>query len=114
MKRSFSPSNSVVHSFLQASPKRARYDSMDTQAGSFDSESSDSEFDICLVVCSMCGDTDTFDSTDGAYENGWFSGEAAYCPEHVYEDGDYGITREEFAQVCAVLDDIVDRVVRGI
>ena len=92
---------------------------MDTQAGSFDSESSDSEFDICLVVCCMCGDTDTFDSTDGAYENGWFNGEAAYCPEHaeiviLYEDGDYGITREEFAQVCAVVDEIVDRVLKGI
>lgn len=92
---------------------------MDTQASLTDSEVSNSEFDICLVVCCMCGETDTFDSTEGAYENGWFGGEAAYCPEHaefgiLYEDGDYGITRKEFAQVCAVVDEIVDRVVRGI
>ena len=67
----------------------------------------------------MCDETDTFDSLDGAYENGWFKVEAAYCPEHaeigiLYEDADYGITREEFAQVCVVVDEIVNRVVEGI
>ena len=113
----------MTYSLLRASTKRARYDSMDTQAGSTDSEVSsevsNSEFDICLVVCSMCGDTDTFDSLDGAFENGWFKVGASYCPEHaeigiLYEDFDYSITRKEFAQVCVVVDEIVDRVVRGI
>ena len=84
-----------------------------------DSEVSNSEFDICVVVCCMCGEMDTFDCLQGAYENGWFGAEGAYCPEHaeigiLYEDGDYSITREEFAQVCAVVDEIVNRVVEGI
>ena len=119
MKRSFSPSSSLTLSFLRASPKRPRYDSMDTQPGSTDSEVSDSEFDICLVVCSMCAETDTFDSLDGAYENGWHRGGGAYCPEHaeigiLYEDGDYGITRKEFAQVCVIVDEIVNSVLKGI
>ena len=119
MKRSFSPSSSLTLRILQASPKRARYDSMDTQPGTSDSEVSNSEFDICLVVCSMCDETDTFDSLDGAFENGWHRGEGAYCPEHVeigilYEDGECDITREEFAQVCAVVDEIVNSVIEGI
>ena len=84
-----------------------------------DSEVSNSEFDICLVVCCMCGEMDTFDSLDGATENGWLSAEGAFCPEHaeigiLYEDGDWNITREEFAQVCVIVDEIVNSVLKGI
>jgi hypothetical protein len=109
----------MVHSYFKASPKRARFDSLDTQPPSSDSEVSNSEFDICVVLCCMCGEMDTFDSLDGAFENGWFGAEGTYCLEHaefgiLYEDGNWNITREEFAQVCAVVNEIVDRVVRGI
>ena len=119
MKRSFSPSTSTTLNYLRASPKRGRFDSLDTQPGTSDSEVSNSEFDICLAVCCMCGETDTFDSLDGATENGWFGAEGTYCPEHaeigiLYEDGDYSITRKEFAQVCVVVDEIVNSVLKGI
>ena len=118
MKRAFD-SNQL--SFFRAS-KRTRSDSLETQPPTSDSEVSELDYDIRIMNCCMCYKTDAFDSLDGAYENGWFVADAEYCPEHAFfgillEDGELGklgIGCKELAQVYAVLDEVVSKVVSSI
>lgn len=106
--------------------KRARSDSMDTQASppavSSDSEVSELDFDICVVHCCMCPKHAAFTCMLGAYENGWFVADGEYCPDHaligiIREDDDWGeisIGRKELEQVYDVLESVLDRVALGI
>jgi len=65
--------------------KRARTDSMDTQAGS--------EQDLmCDVRCCKCSRVDQFECLQSAYDYGWFVWDSCeYCPAHAEE----GIWAEE-------------------